>query len=81
MKKERDYRPNADFDTRGTPLPRFYCMKALLGFHPGPDLNRITLYGPNDFQFVLYEMGEPRDAKANQRCNELAAALSKIEQG
>jgi len=33
--------------------PSFFCTKTLLSYHPGQDLNRITLVGPN-FEFVLY---------------------------
>lgn len=59
-------------------FPKFYGCKTLLSYHPEQDLNRITLYGPGDFSFVLYEMGEKRTLKANGRCNQLAAALEKL---
>lgn len=61
-----------------TKTPAFYCMKTLMGYHPGPDLNRITLYGPNDFSFELIPIGKDRDPNANQRCNELAAKLTEL---
>lgn len=59
-------------------LPAFYCTRTLLGFHPEQDINRMTLNGPGDWRFVLYEMGEPRDQRATQRANQLAAALTKL---
>jgi hypothetical protein len=62
-----------------TELPHFYCMKTLLGYG-GEDLNRITLYGPNGFEFVLYGMGEKRPTDAGARCNALAARLHELWQ-
>lgn len=59
-------------------LPSFYCSRTLFSYHPGPDLNQITLYGPDEFAFVLYEMGEARKAGANDRCNRLAARLCEL---
>jgi hypothetical protein len=59
-------------------IPPFFCMKTLMGYHPGPDLNRITLNCPDGSEFVLYKIGEARDPQANQRCNELAAHMSKL---
>ncbi len=58
-----------------TKMPSFYCCRTLLGFAPEQDLNRVTLYGPDDFQFVLYEMAEKRPANAHDRCNLLAQQL------
>jgi hypothetical protein len=58
-------------------IPSFYCSKTLLGYS-GEDLNRIVLHGPDGFEFVLYEIGEARDARANQRCNDLAAKLREV---
>lgn len=58
--------------------PSFYTCRTLLSYHPSPDLNRVTLYGPNDFQFILYEIGEPRRGDANERCAKLAVALCKL---
>ena len=57
-------------------IPTFFCSRTLLGFHPSQDLNRITLNGPDNFQFILYEMGEPRPADAADRCNGLAGRLT-----
>jgi hypothetical protein len=62
-------------DTALTEFPTFYCCRTLMSYHPGQDLNRITLYGPGDFQFVLYEMAEKRPANAHDRCNLLAQQL------
>ena len=59
-------------------FPTFYCTRTLLSYHPSQDLNRITLCGPNDWEFVLYEMGEARDVKAPDRCNALAAKLREL---
>ena len=58
-------------------LPDFYCMKTLMGYS-GQDLNRVTLYMPNEQSFVLYKIGEARTLDANQRCNELAAKLNEL---
>lgn len=58
--------------------PHFFCTRTLLSYHPGPDLNRVTLFGPNDFKFVLYALGEDRPAAAAGRCNSLAAALTAL---
>jgi hypothetical protein len=58
-------------------LPTFFCMRTLLSFG-GQDLNRVTLSGPHDWQFVLYKMYEPRDSGANQRCDKLAAELTRL---
>lgn len=57
-------------------FPAFYCLKTLLGFGGEQDLNQITLYGPG-LEFELYKMGEARSADASERCNRLAARLTK----
>jgi hypothetical protein len=64
-----------------TEIPSFYCTKTLLSYHPSPDLNRITLHGPDGFEFALYRMGEGREAGANDRCNALAHRLTELWDG
>jgi len=59
-------------------IPPFYCTKTLLGFGPGPDLNRVVLNCPDDSRIVLFEMGEARSPDANSRCNALAAHLTEL---
>jgi hypothetical protein len=59
-----------------TEFPTFYCCRTLMSYHPDQDLNRVTLYGPDNFRFVLYEISEERALDAADRCNRLAAALS-----
>jgi hypothetical protein len=61
-----------------TSLPSFYCTRTLMSYSPRPDLNRVTLCGPDGFEFTMYQMGATRHAGANQRCNELAAALTEL---
>ena len=62
-------------------LPAFYCTKTLLSYHPNPDTNRVTLSGPGGMQFALLCLSEPRNRDANERCNLLAEALSKLWEG
>ena len=57
-------------------FPTFYCSRTLLSFGRDEDKNRITLVGPDGFEFVLYRMGEDRSIGANARCNQLAVELS-----
>ena len=60
-------------------LPTFYCMRTLLGFGDQQDLNNVTIYGPNGFNYVLFEMNEPRDDKKSREwSNKLAQELTKL---
>jgi len=56
--------------------PPFYVTRTLLGFSPGPDLNRVFLNLPDGAQFVLREMNEPRTEQDSRRWQALAERLS-----
>lgn len=57
--------------------PPFYVLQTLLGFS-GPDLNRVVLRLPDESEFILCEMGEPRTEKDGRRWQALAERLSLV---
>ena len=55
--------------------PPFYVSQTLFGFS-GPDLNRVVLRLPDESEFILCEISEPRTEKDRRRWQALAERLS-----